>query len=74
MTSSQKRATRVLTTGRDRIIAIAKQIFANQGFAQVSIRAIAAEAKCTISTVMYHAGSKQELLEACLDNAFAKES
>jgi len=74
MTSSRKRATRDLSTGRDRIIAIATQMFANQGFAQVSIRAIAAEAGCTISTVMYHAGSKQELLEACLDNAFAKES
>jgi len=74
MTRSGKRDSQDLTTGRDRIIAIATQMFANQGFAQVSIRAIAAEAKCTISTVMYHAGSKQELLEACLDNAFAKES
>lgn len=74
MTSSGKRVLQDLPSGRDRIIAIATQMFANQGFAQVSIRAIAAEAECTISTVMYHAGSKQELLEACLDNAFARES
>lgn len=60
MTSTGKRALQDLLSGRDRIIAIATQMFANQGFAQVSIRAIAAEAECTISTVMYHAGSKQE--------------
>lgn len=60
--------------GRDKIIAVATKMFANMGFAQVSIRSIAAEVGFTISTVMYHAGSKQKLLEACLDRAFAKES
>lgn len=59
---------------RHRILHVATELFAAKGFGQVSIRDISAQAGVSVSTVMYHGGSKKQLLEACLDAAFSRES
>lgn len=49
-------------------------MFAERGFHAVSIRDIAAESKVSVSTVLYHAGSKQQLLERILANSFSAQT
>lgn len=46
------------------ILDAAESLFAEQGFAQVSIREIAVAAKANIAAVNYHFGSKERLFEA----------
>lgn len=49
---------------RDEILAAAQRLFAERGFAHVTIRQIAAEAGVSPALVMKKAGSKQRLYEA----------
>jgi len=58
---------------RKQIIAIAAEMFAVKGFSKVSIRDIARRADLSVSTVMYHAGSKESLLEHCLEATFSAD-
>lgn len=59
---------------RQRILRVAAQMFAERGFHAVSIRNIAAESKVSVSTVLYHGGSKQQLLERILANSFSAQT
>lgn len=62
-----KTAARVNT--RDRIIAVAEQLFAQRGFSAVSLREIGvASDQRNPSVVHYHFGSKQGLIDAILDH------
>lgn len=49
---------------RDRILAVAEDIFAEQGFAATSLRAIASRAEVPVTLISYHFGSKLELYRA----------
>jgi AcrR family transcriptional regulator len=49
---------------KTQILDAAESLFAEQGFAQVSIRDIAVAAKANIAAVNYHFGSKERLFEA----------
>ncbi|MGV6851681.1 MAG: TetR/AcrR family transcriptional regulator [bacterium] len=51
---------------KQRILNIAEQLFALQGFATTSLRQITSEAKVNLAAVNYHFGSKDELAEAVL--------
>jgi AcrR family transcriptional regulator len=49
---------------KDHILDAAETLFADQGFAQVSIRDIADAAQANVAAVNYHFGSKEKLFEA----------
>jgi AcrR family transcriptional regulator len=49
---------------KTQILDAAESLFAEQGFAQVSIRDIAVAAKANVAAVNYHFGSKERLFEA----------
>jgi AcrR family transcriptional regulator len=49
---------------KTQILDAAEELFADQGFAQVSIRDIAIAAKANVAAVNYHFGSKERLFEA----------
>jgi AcrR family transcriptional regulator len=49
---------------KDHILDAAESLFAEQGFAQVSIRDIAEHANANVAAVNYHFGSKERLFEA----------
>ena len=51
---------------RERILAVAREHFARQGFDRTTIRAIASEAQIDPSMVMRYFGSKEQLFEAAL--------
>ena len=52
---------------KDRILQSAYSLFYREGFARVSVDAIAARAKVTKRTVYYHFQSKDEIIAAALD-------
>lgn len=52
---------------KDRILQSAYSLFYREGFARVSVDAIAASAKVTKRTVYYHFQSKDEIIAAALD-------
>lgn len=52
---------------RERILDTAERMFAQKGYAPVTMREIAAEAGVSLSGLPYHFGSKQELLRSVLD-------
>src|SRR6202035_740458 len=47
---------------RDRVLAAARDVLLERGFAQTSTRAVAERAGVRLSLVHYHFGSKQQLL------------
>lgn len=53
-------------TTRDRLLAAARELFLNRGFAATSTRAIAARAGCNLSLIKYYFGSKEGLLREML--------
>lgn len=55
---------------RTRVLRIAAELFSQHGFHAVSIRDIAGRCGVSVSTVLYHGGSKQGLLESALASAF----
>jgi len=56
---------------KDRIIDAAEKLFAAEGLARTSLRAITAEAGVNVAAVHYHFGSKEELLAAVFDRHVA---
>jgi AcrR family transcriptional regulator len=50
-------------TPRDRLLVAAERLFAEQGWAAVSIRTITAAANVNLASLHYHFGSKESLLE-----------
>jgi AcrR family transcriptional regulator len=55
-----------------RILAAAVPIFAAEGFAGASTRAIAAAANVNVATLAYHFGDKQGLYDALVDATYAR--
>jgi AcrR family transcriptional regulator len=49
---------------RDQILDVAERLFAENGFAETSMRAIAQEANVNVATLYYHCGSKEQLFSA----------
>jgi len=49
---------------KDRILDAAEKLFADNGFAATSMRALTAEADVNLAAVHYHFGSKEALIEA----------
>lgn len=65
---------------KDRILNIAEELFARQGFAETSLRAITGGAEVNVASVNYHFGSKKSLIESvferfmdCFTQALIKE-
>ena len=48
---------------KERILDVAERLFAEQGFASISLRHIIAEAGVNLAAVHYHFGSKEELMD-----------
>jgi len=48
---------------KERILDVAERLFAEQGFANTSLRHIIAEAGVNLAAIHYHFGSKEELLD-----------
>ena len=55
-------------TTRDRLIRVARRVFAERGYEAASIREITAAAEANLGAITYHFGSKQALYEAVLDS------
>jgi AcrR family transcriptional regulator len=55
------------TDTRERILDAAERLFATDGFAGTSLRAVTREADVNLAAVHYHFGSKEDLLRAVLD-------
>jgi AcrR family transcriptional regulator len=49
------------------IIDIAERLFAERGFDGTSVRDIADEAGINVAMISYYFGSKEKLMEACLN-------
>ncbi len=67
-----KKSTRGRPTGfsKDKILAVATKMFADQGFAAVSVRDIAGECGITLPTIYHFFGDKESLYRACCDAIF----
>lgn len=59
------------TDTREVIAEIATRLFADQGYAAVSIREIASAAKVNIPTIYHYYGGKRALYMACCETVFA---
>jgi AcrR family transcriptional regulator len=55
---------RPISETKERILAAAEWLFAEEGFARTSLRAITLKAGVNVAAVHYHFGSKEALLEA----------
>jgi AcrR family transcriptional regulator len=55
-------------SSRERILAVARSLFAQRGFRGTSVRAIIGEAGVNLGAVTYHFGGKSGLYEAVLDS------
>jgi len=62
---------RMIQTTRETLLRKARQLFAQQGFKEATIRAITAESGANLGAITYHFGSKRALYEAVLDSATA---
>lgn len=51
----------------ERLLAVAADLFAREGFDAVSVRKITSRAKANLGAVTYHFGSKEELFHAVID-------
>jgi AcrR family transcriptional regulator len=60
---------------RQRLLAVAQRLFTDRGFAKVTVRDIASEARANLAAVSYHFGDKLALYEVILDAGlqFAQE-
>ena len=56
----------VIDNTKDRILKVALELFASEGFDAVSTRRIAQEANCNIASLNYHFGTKRQLYYECL--------
>lgn len=67
-------------SSRDRLLAVAKRLFAEHGFDGVSVRDLVQAADANVSLVSYYFGGKEELYRECLSQFgtrnldFAKET
>lgn len=59
-----------VTPTPDRLIAAARRLFADRGFASASVRAITQAAHANLGAVTYHFGSKDRLRDAVLERLF----
>lgn len=66
MSTDRKSRARTAQDTTDRLIAVAQQAFAERGFAEVSLDALAAEAGVTRGALHHHFGNKAGLFEAVL--------
>ncbi|AWB67346.1 TetR family transcriptional regulator [Saccharobesus litoralis] len=57
---------------KERILAAAEQLFAEQGFDNTSLREITNKAEVNLAAVNYHFGSKKTLIQAVLDQYFSQ--
>lgn len=55
-----------IDTTKSRILKVALDLFANEGFDSVSTRKIAQLANCNIAALNYHFGTKKQLYNECL--------
>ena len=53
-----------LSGTKDRILDVAERLFAEQGFAATSLRAITTRAKVNLAAIHYHFDSKETLIQA----------
>ena len=56
---------------RDRLLAVARNVFAREGYKGASIRTITSEAGANLGAVTYHFGTKRDLYLAVLDSVMA---
>ncbi|MEW5976993.1 MAG: TetR family transcriptional regulator [Acidobacteriota bacterium] len=56
---------------KDRILDAAESLFAEQGFAAASLRAIIARAEVNLAAIHYHFRNKESLIQAVLERRFA---
>jgi AcrR family transcriptional regulator len=54
---------------RDRLLDVASRLFAENGFARVTVRDICREAHANVAAINYHFGGKLELYDAVVQNA-----
>ncbi len=66
-TKARKRVGNDVTAARARILASAERRFASHGVAATALREIAADAGVAINLISYHFKTKEDLLEAVLD-------
>lgn|GEM_PF-1466725 len=59
---------------KERILAVAAELIARNGFSGVSVRDIASASGVGMSTVLYHVGSKQKLLQLIMEDSFASQT
>ena len=53
-------------SAKDRLIAVARELFAKRGYDRVSVREITSRAKANLGAITYHFGSKEALYHACI--------
>ncbi len=56
------------TPTRDRILTVARALFAQHGYRGASVRAITKEAGANLGAVTYHFGTKDALYDAVIDS------
>ncbi|MGC8916779.1 MAG: TetR family transcriptional regulator [Thermoanaerobaculum sp.] len=55
---------------RQRLLQVATELFARQGFADTTVRELAQGARCNVAAISYHFGSKEKLYEAVMVQTF----
>src|SRR5437773_2528440 len=58
---------KLLKDTRSRILDVAEELFGEQGFERVSIRAITKKARVNLAAINYHFGSKEDLIAAVFE-------
>lgn len=59
---------------KEKILAVAAELIARNGFSAVSVRDIASASGVGMSTVLYHVGSKQKLLQMIMEDSFSSQT
>ena len=59
---------------RERLLEVATEIFADQGFRNSRVREICRRAEANVAAVNYHFGDKQGLYEEVLSRAFSNRT
>ncbi len=73
-TERQKDDAQPSRDSRDALLCVAKKLFARNGFAGTSIKALTDLAKVNASLVSYHFGGKRGLYRACVANLFSPQA